>query len=324
MDIGLTLPNRGVMFGVTNVDLMLNMAAEADNSEQFSAIWVGDSLLGKPRPDSMMLMASIAARTKRVNIGPACMASFPLRDPVLLAYQWATLDLISAGRTILVACTGLVTQPGAKVESSLYGLEPRDRVDRMIEWIEILRRLWTEDEVSFEGEHYNFEGVSVEPKPVASPPPIWMASNAIGKRELVDRTLRRAAVHADGWQTSLRDLEGLEWRIAELKRQVADVGKDPDTYPICIYHNININEDHRSALEESRRFLELYYAPVKFSDQDLEDWCALGSPDECVEHLTRLGELGATHICLRITSWDQMAQFKRLNEEVLPKLPRQF
>jgi alkanesulfonate monooxygenase SsuD/methylene tetrahydromethanopterin reductase-like flavin-dependent oxidoreductase (luciferase family) len=325
MDVGLTLPNRGVMFGVTNIDTMLSMAEQADRSDQFSAIWVGDSLLGKPRPESMTFMASIAARTRRVSIGPACMASFPLRDPVMLAYQWATLDLISGGRTILAACTGLVTQPGAKVEGALYGLDRKDRVTRMIEWIKILRLLWTDDEVSFQGEHFSFDGVSVDPKPVAKPhPPIWMASNAIGKRELVDRTLRRAAIHADGWQTSLRDLEGLKWRIAELKQQVADAGKDPDTYPICIYHNININEDHRSALEESRKFLELYYAPVKFSDKDLEDWCALGSPDECIDHLVQLGELGATHICLRITSWDQVAQFKRLNEEVLPKLPRQY
>src|SRR5262250_2222601 len=154
MRFGLTLPNRGVLFGVTTPEQMLRMAQIADESELFQSVWVGDSLLGKPRMESIALLGGIAARTRRVRLGPACMASFPLRDPVMLAYQWASLDLIAGGRTILVACTGLVEQAGARVEGQLYGLEPRDRVKRLIEWIRILRLLWTEDDVSFHGEQY--------------------------------------------------------------------------------------------------------------------------------------------------------------------------
>src|SRR5579872_5677749 len=101
MKIGLTLPNRGVLFGVTTAAQMLEMAEIADRSEQFQSVWVGDSLFGKPRMESIALLSGIAARTKRVRLGPACMASFPLRDPVLLAYQWASLDLLSEGRTVL-------------------------------------------------------------------------------------------------------------------------------------------------------------------------------------------------------------------------------
>src|SRR5919201_6538584 len=194
---------------------MLRMAQIADESELFQSVWVGDSLLGKPRMESIALLGGIAARTIRVRLGPACMASFPLRDPVLLAYQWASLDLMAQGRTILVACTGIVEQPGAQVESALYGLEAKDRVQRLIEWIEILRRLWTEDEVAFEGRQYRFSGVSVAPRPAAQPPPIWIASNATGSRELVVRTLRRAAVHADGWQTSTYSRQELAWRYPE-------------------------------------------------------------------------------------------------------------
>src|SRR5690606_24798112 len=107
------------------------------------------------------------------------MASFPLRDPVLLAYQWASLDLLAAGRTVLVACTGIVPQEGGRIEGALYGVERRDRVRRLIEWIALLKRLWTEEEVTFEGEYYRCEGITIEPKPVAKPrPPIWIASNA--------------------------------------------------------------------------------------------------------------------------------------------------
>src|SRR5690348_9750431 len=151
MRVSLTLPNRGVLFGVTTVDLMLDMAEEADASGLFASIWVGDSLLGKPRMESMVLLAGIAARTKVVKLGPACMASFPLRDPVLLAYQWASLDLLSGGRTVLVVCTGIIPQEGGRIEGQLYGLESRDRVQRMLEWIELVKHLWTEDNVTFTG-----------------------------------------------------------------------------------------------------------------------------------------------------------------------------
>src|SRR5215204_6025156 len=115
MKIGLTLPNRGVLFGATTAEQMLQMAEVADRSEQFASVWVGDSLLGKPRMESIALLAGIAARTKTVRLGPACMASFPLRDPVLLAYQWASLDLLAEGRSVLVACTGIVEQAGYQV-----------------------------------------------------------------------------------------------------------------------------------------------------------------------------------------------------------------
>lgn len=318
--VSFTLPNRGIMFGVTTVEEMLDLSEAADRSGLFDAIWVGDSLLGKPRLESIALLAAVAARTRAVRMGPACMASYPLRDPVLLAYQWASLDVIAGGRTILVACTGLVEQPGAGVESRLYGLANRDRVRRLIEWTQILRRLWTEDDVSYSGEQYRFEHVSVDPKPAATPhPPIWFANNAFGERELVVRTLRRAARHADGWQTSISSLDELAWRIPELKRLVAEAGKDPERFPLSIYHNVNINEDRDHAIDESKRFLDTYYQPTTYSREFVQQWVAVGSPEEAVEHLLRIAELGATQITLRITSFDQRGQFKRLTEEVLPR-----
>ena len=79
------------------------------------------------------------------------MASFVLRDPVLLAYQWASLDQIAHGRTVLIACTGIIEQAGGKVEARVYGVENRDRVRRLIEWIEILELLWTQEDASYAG-----------------------------------------------------------------------------------------------------------------------------------------------------------------------------
>jgi alkanesulfonate monooxygenase SsuD/methylene tetrahydromethanopterin reductase-like flavin-dependent oxidoreductase (luciferase family) len=321
MRVGLTLPNRGVLFGVVTPAQMLRMAQIADESDVFQSVWVGDSLLGKPRMESMTLLAGIAGRTSRVRLGAACMASFPLRDPVLLAYQWASLDLLAGGRTVLVACTGIVPQEGGRIEAELYGLQNRDRVQRMLEWIELIKQLWTHDKVTFEGRHYRCRGVSVDPKPATKPrPPIWIANNPRpGDPEAIRRTLRRVVRHAEGWETSLWEHDDVRWRMQELRRIAEEEGRDPSTIETHLYHNIHVNENRQLAVEESKRFLDTYYS-MDYSPRFVEGWTATGSPEECVEHLRVYQEIGFDEVTLRMTSWDQFGQLERVMREVVPRL----
>ena len=321
MKFGLTLPNRGVLLGVTTPEQMLEMAQIADGSDVFRSVWVGDSLLGKPRMESVALLAGIAARTRRVRLGPACMASFPLRDPVLLAYQWASLDLLAGGRSVLVVCTGIIPQEGGQIEGELYGLERRDRVQRMIEWIELIKRLWTEDNVSFDGKHYRCKGITIDPKPAARPrPPIWIANNPrAGNEDVIRRALRRVVRHADGWETSLWEPEDVGWRMHELRRMTEEAGRDPGTIETHLYHNINLNDDRQVALEESKRFLDAYYT-MDYSPRFVEGWTATGSVDDCVKHLLIYKRIGFDEMTLRITSWDQFGQLERIMREVLPRV----
>ena len=320
MKFGLTLPNRGVLFGATTAEQMLQLAEVADRSELFQSVWVGDSLLGKPRMEAIALLCGIAARTNRVRLGAACLASFVLRDPVLLAYQWASMDLLAQGRTVLVGCTGIVTQAGGKLEAELYGVTPRDRVRRLIEWIELIKRLWTEDNVTFEGEYYRCSNITIQPKPAAKPrPPIWIASNARGTPELIARTHRRVARRADGWQTSLSAPDDVRWRIADIRQKAAEMGRDPASIEIHLYHNINLNEDREAALQESKRFLDTYYEEDTPWER-INTWVAAGSPDQCVEHLRVYKEMGVDEVALRITSWNQQAQLDRVMREVLPRV----
>ena len=320
MQFGLTLPNRGVLFGVTTPEQMLQMAEIADRSDVFQSVWVGDSLLGKPRMESISLLGGLAARTRRVRLGPACMASFPLRDPVLLAYQWASLDLLAGGRTVLVACTGIVPQAGGRIEGELYGLRNRDRVARLVEWITLLKRLWTEDNVSFEGEHYRCQNITIEPKPAAKPrPPIWIANNAHGQRALIERTHQRVVDCADGWETSLCDPDDLRWRIDDIRTKAHAAGRDPASLELHLYHNINVNEDRAAALEEAKRFLDTYYT-MDYDPAFIECWTAAGSPDECVRHLRAYKALGFDEVTLRVAGWDQLGQLQRVMTEVLPRV----
>jgi len=318
MDFGFTLPNRGVMFGATTAEEMLQTAEIADRSGQFRSVWVGDSLFGKPRMESVTLLSGVAARTRNVRLGAACMASFTLRDPVQLAYQWASLDLLSQGRTVMVGCTGIVPQAGGRLEDETYHVDNKARVERLTEWITILKRLWTEENVTHQGKHYQFANLTVEPKPAATPrPPIWIANNARGDRATIERTHLRVARHADGWQTSIADPADLAWRINDVRQKAKDLGRDPASIATHLYHNININEDRQAALEESKKFLDIYYStdyPLPF----VEQWVAAGSPEECVEHLRVIERIGFDEVTVRVTSWDQQAQLKRVMEEVLP------
>ena len=315
---GLTLPQRGALFGVTTLERLVELGAEADRSGAFDSLWVGDSLTAKPRPESLALIGALAGCTERVTLGVGCMASFPVRDPILFAYQWATLDGISGGRTLLAACTGLVAGGPSAAEGAIWGVPDRERARRLEENIEICRVLWSRDDVSFSGKFTSFEHVSIEPKPVQQPCPIWIAANP-PPGPFFERSMRRVATRADGWMTVQMFPGMLRASWAQLRSVLVENDRDPDAFPVICYHNINIGADREKCLQESKRFLDEYYGPV-FSPPMVEAWTAAGTPEECVEQLRALVDDGAKQITLRMTSWDQSGQYKRLLGEVLPAL----
>ena len=318
---GLTLSNRGVLLGLTSTQELLEMAEMAESSGAFDQVWVGDSIMAKPRLESITLMAALAARTKRVKIGPACMASFPSRNPIVLAYQWASLDLISNGRMVLAACMGgSLDQQEHRTEYRNMGITALDRSQRMEEGIEILRRLWTEERVTFQGKFHQLEGAFIDPKPVQQPPPIWLVSNPglrTGKPHIIERALRRVARLGDGWMTTFTSVED----FAELRRRIFafahEYGRSFEELPCALYFNMNINADREAAFQESKKYLDMYYT-TDYSRAQIENWVALGSPGQCIEHVQSFVDAGATDITIRLPSWDQKGQFKRCVEEVLP------
>jgi alkanesulfonate monooxygenase SsuD/methylene tetrahydromethanopterin reductase-like flavin-dependent oxidoreductase (luciferase family) len=318
---GFTLPQRGVFFGVTTADEMLALAARADATPLFDSVWVGDSLGAKPRPDSIALLGALAGRTRRLRLGVGCMASFPVRDPLVFAYQWATLDLVSSGRMLLAACTGLVAGGASAREGAHWGVTDRERAERLVENIEICRRLWSEEHVTYKGRFRSFEDVTLQPRPLQQPCPIWIASNPRPPLAgpALERALRRVARLADGWMTTRLAPGFAASNWASIAGYLKDEGRDPARFPTMAYHNINLNPDRTAALEESKRFLDAYYGPV-FTPAMVEAWTAAGTPAQCVEHLRGLFAEGPKTVTLRITSWQQREQFDRLVGDVLPRL----
>ena len=151
----------------------------ADREEVWDLVWVGDSIFAKPRLDALVAFGALAARTERVGLGVGCMASMPLRDALLLAYQWLSFDFLSGGRSIFVACQGQREAGGGKFaeEFAAFGIDPSTRSRRMEEAIEILRLVSQTENASYEGTYNRFEDVTVLPRPVQQPLPIWVTAN---------------------------------------------------------------------------------------------------------------------------------------------------
>src|SRR6185295_14626874 len=149
MKFGVTLSNRGVLVGLTTPRALLELADAVEACAAMDSVWCGDALFVNRRLDALTLLAAVAGRTERVLLGPACMGSFALRDPLVFAYEWASLDVLSNGRTRLVACSGGGAGPLWEAESAAMGIKPDDRRKHMIENIHVLRHLWTRDNAPF-------------------------------------------------------------------------------------------------------------------------------------------------------------------------------
>ena len=320
---GLTLSNRGIVTGSSTIEDMLTLARQADADQRWDSIWVGDSLLAKPRLDALGLMSALAVQTNRVRIGPACFASTPLRPALLLAYQWASLDLLSNGRSIFVACMGA---PGAgggdmSAEFDAFCIPTESRMQRMEEAIEVMRLLTSRDDVSYHGEHNDFEHVTIEPRSVQRPVPIWVTSNPAPHLARNRRNgLSRVARLGDGWMTTFQPPQIVREYMADIRGHAADAGRDlPDDFEVAVYYNINVNEDREAALAEAKKYLDAYYT-TDYSEAQLNLWVAMGSPEQCAADIRAYIDAGATTVTLRLCSYDQQHQYRRVTEEVLPLL----
>src|SRR3989442_2076254 len=138
---GLTLSNRAMVTRGTRPKELIDMAVQAENTGAIDAVWVGDSILSKPRLECIPLLGAIAAHTSRVRLGVACMATIAQRNPVLLALQWASLDVLSGGRKWLAACMGYPASqhPTASKELEVMPIASKERPGRMEAMIQALR-----------------------------------------------------------------------------------------------------------------------------------------------------------------------------------------
>ncbi len=300
------------------------MAVQAENTGAIDAVWVGDSILSKPRLECIPLLGAIAAHTSRVKLGVACMATIAQRNPVLLALQWASLDVLSSGRTWLAACMGYPAgqHPMAAKELAVMGVQSKERPERLEEMIQALRVLWSDEHASFHGKYYSFDDVNLLPKPAQQPCPIYIAGTPrptqIGERG-VERSLRRIARYADGWMTNQIELAMFQDYLGRLRELLVEEGRDPNEFKTVLYYGTSVNRDREQAFREAKAFLDAYYQK-DFTRQGVEIWTACGPVEHCVDCVRGFINAGVDHVTIRPIGQDLNKQFRIYLEEVLPGL----
>jgi alkanesulfonate monooxygenase SsuD/methylene tetrahydromethanopterin reductase-like flavin-dependent oxidoreductase (luciferase family) len=321
---GLTLSNRALITRGTPASELIDMAVKAEGSGAIDAVWVGDSILSKPRLECIPLLGAIAARTARVKLGVACMATIAQRNPLLLALQWASLDALSNGRTWLAACMGYPASqhPMAAKELEVMGIASNERPKRLEEMIQALRLLWSDEHASFHGRYYSFEDVNLLPKPAQRPCPIYIAGTPrpaqIGEQG-VERSLRRIARYADGWMSNQIELAMFKDYQDRLRRMVAEEGRDSNAFKTVLYYGVSVDHDREQAFREAKHFLDVYYQK-DFTREGVEIWTACGPVEHCVDCVRGFVDAGVDHVAIRPIGADLNRQFDIYLNEIIPAL----
>ena len=259
-----------------------------------------------------------------MRLGTVCLATFPMRDPIQLAIQWASLDQLSGGRTILAVCLGQSARDGAKfaAEYDAMGITNEQRVGRLEEGIAILRQAWSGEPVNHSGRFYSYTDVEVLPRPAQARVPIVIAANPWEARDEAtrERIMRRIASLADGWQTDgipPREFAAVWSRVRQL---AAEAGRAGEVNHASLHLMVNINEDARRAREDAVSFLDHYYGMGVVGEEKIDAWLAAGPAPRVAERIREYVEAGCTTVILRFAGPDQERQLAECVERVLPEL----
>lgn len=312
---------------------LLDLAVMVDELH-FDSIWVGDSLFSKPRYEPMTLMAAISQRITQARLGTACLVT-ATRNPLYLALEWATLDQLTGGRTILGACMGN-PEDGVKREYAALGLDFANRASIFEEGLAVLRDLWTNGETNFKGEHFQYEGIGFYSgtemgplMPVQTPPPMWVVSNPRLVRstsdeatteKVIGRAARRIAQFGDGWMTCCRAAHPEEFKEQreEVLQAIEEIGRNPDDYVMSYQVTMNIADTRDEAQKGIQAYISEYY-PELSQKMDISQWGPVGTPDDIIKWLKTFSDAGVDYFICRFGSLDQFGQVERFAKEIFPE-----
>jgi probable F420-dependent oxidoreductase len=269
------------------------------------SIWQTDRLVSRaPILECMTVMAALAGRTRRLRFGMN-VVSLALRDPVLLAKQCATVDVLSDGR--LLPAFGIGSPLGPEWEA--LDIDTKTRGRRTDESLEIIARLWREESVDFAGRHYRLKGASISPKPVQPDLPMWIGGSS-------DAAIRRTAKVGTGWQGGGETLEDAIRVVAAIKKALPEAGRsiDEDHYGASFPYHFGSPGDAVVG-----RAMEAY---AKRTGRDPSRQFAVGDANTILD---RVGEYVAGGVCKFIlrpigTGEQVLAQTRLLIEQVLPQV----
>jgi alkanesulfonate monooxygenase SsuD/methylene tetrahydromethanopterin reductase-like flavin-dependent oxidoreductase (luciferase family) len=335
MKIGVQL-NPQVSIDKLGASLMPTLIEQVRVADQsgFHGFSMGEhyNIPGLQRLHQVPALARLCAEAKNCEVGTAVML-LGLRHPVTVATELASLDVINNGKSFAAFGLGYRDE-----ELNAFDLNKAQRFSRFVEGVEIIKRLWTEDHVTFEGKEFQIRDVTVDPKPLQKPrPPIWIAANS-------DAAVERAARIGDGW------IIGPHSAIEELERQVdlfrkswigAGKSQKPD---MPIIRETFVAKSRPEAVEKAQPCLEQLYRSIyikwkqneAMSDPNELNWAfdrlaknrfILGSPEECIDQIKEYeGRLGTNYMLVRF-DWtpglpqeEILTSMRLFGEKVIQKL----
>jgi F420-dependent oxidoreductase-like protein len=271
----------------------------------FDSVWFNDHLYGIPMPpipifEAWTALSAVAAVTERVELG-TLVTPVGFRNPALLAKVVATLDQISGGRVIVGLGSGWFAQ-----EYEGYGIPfppVQQRLGELEEAIELMRRMWSEPQVTFDGRWFKTDAVYCEPKPVRRPP---LLIGGGGEKVL----LRIAAQHADLWNNLAVNLDQLEHKVGVLRRHCQSVKRDPAEIRVSQQTMVVIGSDEADAQAKREKAQRIYGGHMGSG--------IAGSPEQCIEQINALAAKGCSLLMIEFFGRDIREPAALFAEKVVP------
>jgi probable F420-dependent oxidoreductase len=273
------------------------------------SVWFSDRLSSPlALPEPVTAMAAIAARTRRLKFGPSVLIA-PFRSPVVLARELAMIDFLSEGR--LLPAFGIGVEQEREFRAA--GVPFKERGRRTDEAIEIMRRCWAEDNVTLAGEFWQLEDITVRPRPVQQPMPVWIGGNS-------EPAMRRAGRLGDGWIPSFIPPDRFAKGVQATQAFAAEAGRTvpADHFGVLVYYCF---APERAA---ARAMATPFIPRGRVDDATLERCAAFGPPELLAERLDEYTRGGGSKFIVRPMCPPErlLEQLEQLAQDVIPAFHR--
>jgi probable F420-dependent oxidoreductase len=287
----------------------LKQLVEAGDQWGYDSIWLSDRIVSdRFSLEPMIALSMVAAYSPRMKFGTSVLA-LPLRNPVVLAKQIATLDFLSRGR--FFPAVGLGQEEPEEYEAC--GVSKEDRAARTDEAIVLMRRLWQEERVTHEGRFFTCHDVSITPRPVQKPStPVWIGGRSSAAARRVGRV-------GDGWLVSSATPEEVRAGREIVFSTAAELGREIESDHVGVLLGCYVAASQQQAVAKAQRFVTRQRPDAAFTA-----FSALGTPDDVAGVIQDYIDAGASKFVVRplCPGPETVEQLAVLGREVLPRFHR--